>query len=213
MKKNSKQKNRQNIVIRIFTNPIIRSLAGFLGFLIIILVVISGNLKTLPVLNNYQFFVVMSGSMEPKIKTGSIVLVDKRVDTFFEDDIITFQTPRTSKIVTHRINSVSKESVLSEDTEQNVYSTKGDANDAYDPWVLLDSHIIGRVNFSIPLLGYIVNFSKTPKGFVLIVVIPALLIIFDEIMNIKKVIASQYQKKIKDLENKLSNKKVLSNEL
>ena len=39
---------------------------------------------------NYEFYVIKSGSMLPTIDIGSVVVVDKNVINYEEEDIITF---------------------------------------------------------------------------------------------------------------------------
>ena len=57
---------------------------------------------------NAKFFTVRSGSMEPEIKVGSIV-VSKPRDSYIEGDVITFYDPRdTTKTVTHRVTEIKK---------------------------------------------------------------------------------------------------------
>ena len=64
------------------------------------------------------------------------------------------------------------------------YITKGDANNAPDQEEITKREIIGKVLFSVPYLGYAVDFAKKPLGFSLIIIIPASIIIFDEIKKI-----------------------------
>src|SRR5437870_10347633 len=63
---------------------------------------------TLPVLAGYHSFTVMSGSMEPTIHTGDVV-VDQQISPADArvGDIVTFQGPTDhSKLITHRVRSI-----------------------------------------------------------------------------------------------------------
>ena len=64
------------------------------------------------------------------------------------------------------------------------YITKGDANNAPDQREVSKREIIGKVLFSVPYLGYAVDFAQKPLGFALIIIVPAALIIFDEVKKI-----------------------------
>jgi signal peptidase len=64
------------------------------------------------------------------------------------------------------------------------YITKGDANEDPDPREVQESDIVGKVLLSIPLAGYAVNFAQKPIGFALIIIVPASVIIIDEIKKI-----------------------------
>jgi len=121
---------------------------------------------------------VLSGSMEPTIKTGAVVVVKPEAD-YKIGDIITFGlNTKTQTPITHRIHDIK---VVGGNA---VYITKGDANNAPDVKEIQKSDIIGKVLFSIPYLGYLVNFIKRPIGFMLIIIVPAGIVIYDEIRKI-----------------------------
>jgi len=138
-------------------------------------------ISVFPITGNYKLMVVQSGSMAPAIKMGSIVMV-KPADDYKIGDVITFGPYTKTKAPTsHRIYDIKM-------TEQGqpIYITKGDANNAPDTREISRGDILGKVLFSIPYLGYAVNFAKRPLGFALIIIVPAALIIIDEIKNIYK---------------------------
>lgn len=137
-------------------------------------------LSTLNTPTSFKFLTVQSGSMEPKIKLGSLVAV-KPTGEYKVDDIITFRPEDNKNItVTHRIVGV--EYLEGNKTK---YLTKGDANEDKDTEKLESSQIIGKVSLSIPYLGFAVNAIKTPAGSIVFVVIPATLFIANEIASIK----------------------------
>jgi signal peptidase len=130
--------------------------------------------SVIPVPGNIKFMVVLSGSMEPQIKTGSVVMT-KPASNYNVGDIITFGPySKTKAPTTHRITEV----------KGDVYITKGDANNAPDARQISQKDIIGKVMFDVPYLGYVVSFVRKPLGFLLILIIPALVIVFDEIKKI-----------------------------
>ena len=131
----------------------------------------------LPIPGNFKIKVVKSGSMEPAIKTGSIVAIVPE-STYKVGDVITFGADTKTQIpTTHRIVNISG-------GPNPVYTTKGDANDAADQADTHLSDIHGRVIFTVPLLGYVLDFARRPVGFFLLVGVPALAIILEEIANI-----------------------------
>ena len=131
-----------------------------------------------PIPGNYKVFVVQSGSMAPAIKVGSIVVV-KPANDYKIGDVITFGPySKTKAPTTHRIYEIK---VVN---GQLVYITKGDANNAPDTREITKRDILGKVLFSIPYLGFAVAFAKKPLGFALLIVVPALIIIFDEAKKI-----------------------------
>ena len=149
--------------------------------IIIILLVIAGLfllVSILPVTGGYKFFVVTSGSMEPTIHTGSIVLV-KAETSYQVGDIVTFgKASRLKQPTTHRIFTKGDE------LGAPVYTTKGDANNAPDREEIRNRDIIGKTVFSIPYVGYAVDAVKKPIGFILIIFIPAIIIIANELIKI-----------------------------
>lgn len=149
--------------------------------------------STFPITGNYQLKVVKSGSMEPAIKTGSVVVV-KPVDQYKIQDVITFiNLSKKNEPVTHRIIDI-------EVIEGNpFYITQGDANNAPDQRTIPQKEIVGKVLFSIPYLGYAVDAAKKPLGFILIIAIPAAIIIYDELRKVWREIARLKNKK-KDME-------------
>jgi signal peptidase len=122
--------------------------------------------------------IVQSGSMEPAIKTGSIVII-KPTDDYNVGDVVTFgkdtrdEVPTTHRIIEERIVS-----------GQAQYIVKGDANDDRDPQEVRERDIIGKVMLSVPYLGYILDFARKPLGFVLLIGVPALVVVLDEASSI-----------------------------
>ena len=118
-----------------------------------------------------KFFIVQSGSMEPAIKTGSLVITTKSAE-YNNGDIISFKSKDDPKrIITHRIGYRDEKGIL----------TIGDANEKFDLGRTDESQIIGKVVFTIPYIGYVANLAKNPKGFILLVIIPATIIIYEEL--------------------------------
>ena len=97
------------------------------------------------------------------------------------NDIITFgKISKTQIPTTHRIADIKLQE------GKPIYITKGDANNSPDTKEVLASEVKGKVLFSVPYVGYAVNAAKQPIGFLLIIIIPAAIIIFEEINKIKK---------------------------
>jgi len=131
-----------------------------------------------PIPGNIETKIVQSGSMEPAIHTGSLVIL-RPEESYEVGDIVTFGRDDKDHVpVTHRI--VEKETGDGAVT----YTTKGDANEDPDPNTLRKNEVIGKVLFSLPYVGYLLDFAKTPIGFGLLIGIPALFVIYDEVLKI-----------------------------
>ena len=109
----------------------------------------------------FKVFTVLSGSMEPTYHTGSVIYV-KPVD--YRDlkvgDPISFMLDEKT-VATHRIVEIVPDE---EDPSTLRYRTKGDANEAEDGGLVHYKNIIGKPVFTIPLLGFFVNYIQNPPG-------------------------------------------------
>jgi signal peptidase I len=149
--------------------------------------------------------VVQSGSMEPAIPAKSIVF-SAPSENYSEGDIITFaQSGRSNVLVTHRVVNV-------ENLDGGkVFTTKGDANEDADGEKVPAKDVVGEVLFSIPFVGAIVSFAQTLPGFVALIIVPAVIIVYSEILNIKKEVGQIYrERKGKKGVNRISYEKLNS---
>jgi signal peptidase I len=115
-------------------------LAGVVGLLIIVCLP-----HLLPLVGG-QMYVVRGGSMQPTIPLGAVVITESIDPTqIIPGDVITFRVPSGS-IVTHRVVGIN-------DVAERSFFTRGDANAATDPALVMGSSIIGRVTLSVPTAG------------------------------------------------------------
>jgi signal peptidase len=154
---------------------------GFLITLIAVAAVLLIFYRPVSLGGDTRYEPVYSGSMEPAIPVGGVVVI-KPVDpeSLREGDIICFELSGPTTI-THRIISITQEGFI----------TKGDANEDPDQWIVKRENIVGKALFTIPCLGYLVHFVRTPMGFILLIVIPACVIIIMEIKTIMKELGKQ----------------------
>ena len=124
----------------------------------------------------WRSYVVQSGSMEPSIMTGDLIVL-KKEETYQKNDVVTFT--QENRTITHRVMEVSKKIPRS-------FITKGDANQNSDTEVVPEEKVVGRVVQVIPKMGYLVRFLKTPLGFVLCVVLPGALIVYAELASLAR---------------------------
>ena len=116
------------------------------GTILIVLVIILCSFLVLPGIFSYQMFNVISGSMEPAVKVGSLIYVhEEEPEGIKEKDIIAFYGMPEGGIITHR---VVKNNVVS-----GTFRTKGDANDSEDPTPVPYDNYIGKVTLAIPYMG------------------------------------------------------------
>ncbi len=146
-----------------------------------------------PQVFGYQFKTVLSGSMEPYIKTGSLIAVEsiKDANGLTKGDVITFKKDE-NMLVTHRIIEVVKnESGVS-------YRTKGDNNDGPDLKPVPSENVVATyTGFTIPYVGYFINFAQSKNG-ALLLLIPGFLLLCYSGITIWRA--------LKEIDSKSSNK-------
>jgi signal peptidase len=165
-------------------------------FVLLILIGLFVAVTLLPIKNNIKIYAVHSGSMTPALPVGSLVIVQP-VSNYKVDDIVTFlpsTAAKKSDTVTHRI-------VSKVESGRSIYFlTKGDANDDNDQGQISESQIKGKVITKVSYLGYIAGYLKTLPGLLLIIIIPATIIVYEEINKIKRELAT-IRKKRKEAKN------------
>jgi signal peptidase I len=110
---------------------------------------------------------VMSGSMEPTISTGDVILawpispLDAKVG-----DVVTYREHGgKSRLITHRVRRIR----IANGTVRFV--TKGDSNTTVERWSMPEDATLGRVAFRLPKLGYPLSRLGDPRGRLLLIVL------------------------------------------
>lgn len=150
-------------VITVFVTIILLLVLSFNLFNFISIKLLGNNL---PTINGYAYLEVISGSMEPKIKKGDIVIIDTKVSDYKVNDIVTFKDINGS-FVTHRIIEINENEII----------TKGDANNTIDD-AIDKSDIVGRYVYQIDGIGALIKSLRSPFILVMILVIGVLLCVF-----------------------------------
>lgn len=133
-------------------------ITGILGTLIIIAVIVAMLPAFLPKVMGYETFDVVTGSMEPVLPVGSMVLV-KAADPkeINEGDIIAFYSATDQgAVVTHR--------VIENDSANGQFITKGDANGSNDIKPIPYPNLIGRVEKHFPVIGGVLHGLTSGSG-------------------------------------------------
>jgi signal peptidase len=115
-------------------------------------------------------FTVMSGSMEPLIHTGDVVVVERIAPPDARvGDVITFRDPGGSgRMVTHRIRKMAVRGGTVH------FVTKGDAANGLQRWSVRADGKLGRVRYRIWKLGFLAVGMHGFVGRMLFLVLPAL---------------------------------------
>lgn len=136
-----------------------------------------------------RFMSVLSGSMEPAIRAGDMVVIKYAdPDQIKSGDVITYMADEDFYI-THRVVGISYE------RGKRVFRTKGDANNTDDEdWISFDT-ILGAVKFKVPYGGYAVQFIKGPAGLIGFLILPSSFLIYEEIKTIISAVKSNRENK------------------
>ena len=142
----TKRKKIENIVkksISEITNIILIIIMIYNISLIIQSVVIPNRT---PSFLGIKTYVIISGSMEPNIKIGDIVITEKVKENLEIGDIISYR--KGSSVITHRISQI-----IEKENGEKVYKTKGDNNNTEDSEEIAIENIEGKVVKIIPKIG------------------------------------------------------------
>lgn len=138
----------------------------------------------------YDIYTVLSGSMEPDIKTGSLVYV-KEVQSFTlkEGDTITFMKGNKDTIVTHRIYSIDEQdgqlrfytyginNFQRDENGEPLRGSNGEIQYTMDIEPVHERNVLGEAQFTVPYLGYLANFISAPPGMYVAIAFGVLLLL------------------------------------
>lgn len=122
--------------------------------IIICISIVAAGLVYVPKLMKMDMYVIETGSMEPTIRTNSVIFVKKAesFESYRINDIVTFTDNSQQKSFTHRIIEI--------DEKNRTFTTKGDANSENDIMPTSAEYAVGKVQFVVPYLGYAVKLLR-----------------------------------------------------
>ncbi|MBE6158697.1 MAG: signal peptidase I [Firmicutes bacterium] len=113
----------------------------------------------LTIMNNRAILEVASGSMEPNLKVGDLIIIQTNDYNYKPGDIVTFKDSNGS-FVTHRIVTISGNEAI----------TRGDANNTVDKPIMLEK-IVGKYKYKLSYLGHIMSAFRNTSTLVIVLVI------------------------------------------
>lgn len=160
----------------------------------ILLNILSMNNKSL---FGFRIYRVISGSMQPALQIGDVIII-KKANNYAEKDIITYDNGLTT--ITHRIKSINGDEII----------TEGDANDAPDKPITKD-RILGKYFFRISTFS-VFSIMLTGKTVYLIMVLILFAILLfaisDRVIRNIEYRRNNFKKVIKEKDNKEQKKKM-----
>lgn len=110
----------------------------------------------------YGFSVILSGSMEPTLSAGDLVVI-KEQETYQEGDIVAYQYGTLG--VVHRLIRI----------DGDIAITRGDANNIEDEAITLDS-IRGKIICCVPKVGNVISLLKSPVSILVMILLAVFLL-------------------------------------
>lgn len=189
------KKNKVFRIINLIKNIICWTLVVVLVFTLVLFFTSRVNGST-PSVFGYSIFRVSSGSMEPELMVGDIIL-DKTVDNPKDlkvGDVITFKSnDYGDKLVTHKIIKAPYE-----ENGKLMLQTKGIANEVEDKPISTDN-VKGIMICKVDYLDTVYNIFLSPWGLLILIAL-IVVIFFDEIITIVKILTNN-DKSVKDADD------------
>jgi signal peptidase len=157
-----------------------RQLANGIGCAVAIALAALALAVVVPLAFGARPFTVLTGSMEPAIAAGDVV-IEERISPLDAEpgDVVTFKDPEDqSQLITHRVRSIRR------DGSSLRFVTQGDANNTVEHWRIASGGELGRVLYAIPWVGHLTVLTHTRIGLLLILFVPLLLLAIDELLRI-----------------------------
>ncbi|MBI5044399.1 MAG: signal peptidase I [Candidatus Levybacteria bacterium] len=185
----NKLKKISNHKVAKHTKTVLKWKFSVISFIFLPLAIFTLLTAKTTIIPTIQSFVVLTGSMKPTLPIGAVVYTQKG-SAIQKGDVITFSNNK-GQIITHRVVDIKKA------TSGLSYQTKGDANNTTDQSLVPSTSIKGKVLFSLPYLGYLINALRSPVGFLMFVILPILIFIALELWNIKGEIEKSIERKLR----------------
>jgi len=125
------------------------------------------------------FHPVSSGSMVPTLNVGDLIVVrGVEPQIVSVGEIIVFHSPRDrDMLIVHRVVGINSQG------GRLYFETKGDNNPAKDSWSpypgVPETHLVGVVIGKVAYLGYVILALKEPLGTAAIIILTAIIIIYE----------------------------------
>lgn len=193
----TKKLNRKKIIKNIFKAIIYPIIILVLICNIILLVQKIITPDKIATIFGYKAFVISSGSMEPTLNIGDIVIIkETKQEQISKGNIITFR--KDGYNITHRINDI-----IEKDGEK-YYQTKGDKNTTNDADLVKYEEIEGVYVFKIDKIGSIITYAQNTTTIIIIICVIYLIYRISAEKDDRKI--ARHEKR-KEYEKKNQNKK------
>ena len=151
----------------------------------------------------FSVFRVVTGSMEPEIPVGSLLLSrETPISEIKTKDIVCFvskEPPTTGRVITHRVVSITTKA-----DGTILLETRGDANLSADRYYVTAENLVGRVAWYTKegnLMAGIMSFLTNEVGFLIFILFPILLVAGFILKNCVQNIRNEMDMVLHEVEN------------
>ena len=187
------------------TYLVIKAIASILIIFVICIIFIQRVSNNKVTLGGISMYTIVSESMKPKYEIYDMIIAKKINPSEIEigDDVVYIGEKSTLKdrIITHQV--IKKEYK----NGKYVFQTKGINNDVADPEIE-DRQILAVVISKSNILSVISHVVNNAYGFYFVIFVPFVVLLFFEVLDIKKEKQALKEKKMKKNEN---NEKIINN--
>lgn len=165
------------------------SVVIFIFGLTIFVSVLRASAGKAPSVFGFSVLQVTSGSMEPEIPVGGIVVVRKvKPESLKVGDVISFYSNDvdiSGKVNTHRIVEIKQS-----ESGEKIFRTKGDANEYADTAAVFEIDLVGKMIMNLGSVGgSVFDVLRNPTIILIFIVLPLIFITLGEAVNLAKLIA------------------------
>lgn len=165
------------------------SVVIFILGLTIFVSVLRASAGKAPSVFGFSVLQVTSGSMEPEIPVGGIVIVRKvKPESLKVGDVISFYSNDvdiSGKVNTHRIVEIKQS-----ESGEKIFRTKGDANEYADTAAVFEIDLVGKMILNLGSVGgSVFDVLRNPTIILIFIVLPLIFITLGEAVNLAKLIA------------------------
>ncbi len=187
-----KRRRRVELSKKTFVTIIYIILIPVIFYNIMLIVQAATNPRETPCVFGMKTFVIISGSMEPSLEIGDMVIIKEFPEEELQKgDIISFRNGQS--IITHRINNV-----INEKTGKISFETKGDNNNIKDKNYVKYDDIEGKMVGKIPHIGKIVLLLKNKLIIIIILMIFYMLYIHNAKVEDRRLMRKEKRRVLKE---------------
>lgn len=154
---------------------VVRRIGGILSWVLAVVGVLAGAVWIATTAGLVQPLIVVSGSMEPRIGVGDLlVAVPVAVEEVRTGEIVSLPNPQTGTLVTHRVLESTRNG------DGYAITMQGDANDAVDPlpYLVAADARVWHPALTLPGVGVVVDRIARPSVAIPLLVTVAALMLF-----------------------------------